>query len=59
MYYEPGVGFCGAWINGEEDHIDIEGNSEWVRNNVPEYLDEAFGISENMEQWEQEEDYEE
>lgn len=54
MYYEPGVGFCGAWMNGEEDHYDIEGNSEWVIANVPEYIDEAFGISENMAQWEEE-----
>ncbi len=58
MYYEPGVGFCGAWMNGEEDHYDIQGNSEWVQANVPEYIDEAFGISENMAQWEEEYDEE-
>ncbi len=58
MYYEPGVGFCGAWIDGAEDHYEIEGNSEWVTANVPEYIDEAFGISENMAQWEEEYDEE-
>ncbi len=52
MYYEPGVGFCGSWIDGEEDHYDIEGNSEWVEANIPEVIDEAFAISENMAQWE-------
>ncbi len=54
FYYEPGVGFCGAWFDGDEDHYDIGGNSEWVRENIPEYIDDAFGISENMEQWEEE-----
>jgi len=54
FYYEPGVGFCGSWFDGDEDHYDIQGNSEWVTANVPEYIDEAFGISENMAQWEEE-----
>ena len=54
-YYEPGVSFVGQWIDGYEEHYDIQGNSEWVRENIPEHLDEAFAISENMEQWEAEE----
>ena len=58
MYYEPGVGFCGAWVEGEEDHYDIQGNSEWVEANVPDYINDAFGISENMAEWEEEENEE-
>jgi hypothetical protein len=54
MYYEPGVGSCGAWMDGDEDHYNIEGNSEWVQANIPEYIDEAFGISQNMAEWEEE-----
>jgi hypothetical protein len=54
MYYEPGMGFCGAWMDGEDEYYQIEGNSEWVEANIPEYIDEAFGISENMAQWEEE-----
>lgn len=54
MYYEPGVGFVGEWLNGEDLYYQIEGNSEWVRENIPEHLDDAFGISEGMESWEEE-----
>lgn len=59
MYYEPGVSFCGEWNNGEDLYYQIEGNSEWVRENIPEHIDEAFGISEGMEAWEEEEENEE
>jgi hypothetical protein len=54
MYYEPGMGFCGAWFDGNDEYYQIEGNSEWVRENIPEHIDEAFAISEGMEQWEEE-----
>ena len=56
MYYEPGMAFVGSWTDGFDTPYAIEGNSEWVRENIPEYLDEAFAISENMEQWEEEYD---
>ena len=36
--------------------FEIEGNSDWVINNIPEHLDEAFAISENMAQWEEEDE---
>ena len=54
-YYEPGMAFCGHWSSdtGEESY-DITGNSEWVRDNIPEIIDEMFNISENMEMWEEE-----
>lgn len=54
-YYEPGCSFVGEWIDGEDIYYQIEGNSEWVRENIPEHLDDAYGISEGMEQWEEEE----
>jgi hypothetical protein len=54
MYYEPGVAFCGEYTTGlGENTIDIEGDSTWVEENVPEVLDHAFAISENMALWEE------
>ena len=55
MYYEPGMSFCGEWLNGEDLYYHIEGNWEWVRENIPEHIDDAFGISEGMEQYDEEE----
>jgi hypothetical protein len=52
-YYEPGMAFCGSWNNGDDDQIEITGDSEWVLENVPADIDEAFQISYNMESWEQ------
>lgn len=52
-YYEPGMAFCGSYADGEEDHYDITGNSDWVQENIPKELDEMFAISENMSEWEQ------
>lgn len=56
MYYEPGSAYCGEWLNGEDLFYQIDGDSDWVTENIPEHLDEAFAISENMQQWEEEED---
>lgn len=58
FYYEPGVGFVGEWIDGNDNCYTIHGNSVWVQENIPEHLDEAFAISENMAQWEEEYDEE-
>jgi len=58
-YYEPGCAFVGEWIDGEDYCYQIEGNSEWVQENIPEHLDEAYAISESMAQWEEESNEEE
>lgn len=54
-YYESGMAFCGKFEDGEDEYFEIEGNSEWVKENIPNDIDEAFNISENMEAWEEEE----
>lgn len=54
-YFEPGMGFCGIWDDGDDQFYNIEGNSEWVMNNIPHELDYEFGISENMAEWEEQE----
>ena len=54
-YYESGVGFCGKFEDGEDDYIDITGDSAWVKENVPADIDECFAISDSMADWEAEE----
>ena len=55
-YYEPGMCFAGIWEDGADDYYDLGGmNSEQVREELPEHLDEAYGISECMEEYEAQE----
>lgn len=54
-YYEPGMAFCGKWHNGNDEIYEIHGNSKWVEENIPDEIDETFGISENMAVWEEDE----
>ena len=51
MYYEPGCAFAGMWntIDGE-DHYSIEGDKHKLEQELPEELNDAFGITENMEE---------
>lgn len=54
-YYESGMGFCGIYdTQGGDDYYDISGmNSETVKDLIPETLDEMFGISECMAEYEE------
>jgi len=54
-YYESGMGYCGLWNDGDDDYYDIQGNSEWVMENIPSDIDFQFCISECMAEWEEEE----
>lgn len=57
MYYEPGVGFAGVYQDGYDDCYDLtDMDSEAVRDTLPEELDSEFGISEQMADWEDEQD---
>ena len=54
-FYEPGMGFCGYWYDGDDGHYDIEEFTvDWIKANIPEDLDDQFGISEEAK--DQEED---
>jgi hypothetical protein len=54
-YYEPGMGFAGIWDNGDDDFYEISGmTADQAEEELPEALDDMFGISENMAQWEEE-----
>lgn len=51
MYYEPGCAFAGKWDTDiGEDHYSLEGDKQDIINSIPEDLDDAFGITENMEE---------
>ena len=54
MYYEGGMAYAGAYGEGGDEEINLEGMSaDDVENHYPE-IDEAFGISESMREYEAE-----
>ena len=54
MYYEGGMAYAGAYGDGNDEEINLEGMSaDDIENQYPE-IDEAFGISENMREYEAE-----
>lgn len=55
QYYEPGMGFVGEWNDGCDDYYEIGGlKSDEIRDTIGEFLDDNFGISESMAEWEAE-----
>ena len=55
MYHEPGMGFAGMYEDGYDEYLDLSGyDSEGLAEMLPERLDEAFCISEQAAQWEDE-----
>jgi len=55
-YYEPGMAFAGKWDNGDDDYYDYSGmNSDQIAETLPDDLDETFCISEQVAEWEDEE----
>jgi len=54
MYFEGGMAYAGEYSDGCDNEINLEGMSaDDIENDHPE-LDEAFGISENMREYEAE-----
>jgi len=53
-YYEGGCCYCGVWEDGIDEEYSIDGNSEWVSENIPKEIDDEFCISESMAEWESE-----
>lgn len=59
MYFEPGVNFCGVYYDGNDDIYDLTTlSSEAVKDQLPEELDQMFGISEQMAEYEAEQEEE-
>ena len=55
MYYEPGMAYAGVWDNGDDDFYEYGGmNSATIAETLPVELDEAYGISEAVAEWEAE-----
>jgi hypothetical protein len=55
MYYEPGMAFAGVWEDGNDDYYEYGGlDSAGIAEQLPAELDEAFGISESVAEWEAE-----
>jgi len=55
MYYEGGMAYAGEWSEGSDDYYNLEGmDSQQVIADLPVELDEAFGISECMAEYEAE-----
>jgi hypothetical protein len=54
-YYEPGMGYVGKWDNGSDDYYDYGGcTSSTVRDTIGDELDDYWGISESMAEYEEE-----
>lgn len=59
-YYEPGMGYCGKFEDGSDDYYEYSGeNSATVRAAIGDELDDMFGISESMAEYEAENEEEE
>ena len=56
MYYEPGMNFAGVYSDGYDDFYELADTADEVEEQLPSELNETFGISENMRQWEEEND---
>ena len=55
-YFEGGMMFAGDWDNGIDDYYELgDMSSEEIQEELPEHLDEAYGISEMKAEWEDEE----
>jgi hypothetical protein len=60
QYYEPGMAFVGEWDDGNDNFFEIGGmKSDEVRDLIGDFLDDNFGISESIAQYEEEEEDEE
>jgi len=61
-FYEGGCAFCGVYEGNEEDtdvdEYSIDGDSAWVKKHIPQAINDAFAIYENMAEWEREEELE-
>ena len=54
-YYEPGSAFAGIYEDGNDDYYDLSSmDSGDVKQQLPQELDDTFGISESMAEYEAE-----
>jgi len=54
-YNEDGMCFCGQFVDGYDDHYEYSDlDSAAIQYELPSEIDELFGISERMQEWEAE-----
>ena len=54
MYYEGGMGYAGSYSDGADEELNLDGmGADEIEQNYPE-LDECFGISESIREYEAE-----
>jgi len=54
-YNEPGMGFAGVYEDGFDESFDYSGmDADEAEDYLPEALNEMYGITENMREWEEE-----
>ena len=55
FYYESGMGFCGRYFQGTDNYYELNNmNSAEVAETLDPDIDEMFGISESMAEYEEE-----
>ena len=55
MYYEGGMAYAGIWEDGNDDYYEYGSmSSDEIAAELPPELDEAFCISEQVAEWEEE-----
>jgi len=55
LYFEPGMAYAGVWEDGNDDYYEYGGmNSDQIAEELPAELDDTFGISQDVAQWEEE-----
>jgi hypothetical protein len=58
-YHEPGMAFAGKWENGDDDYYEYGSMSAMeIEAELPDDLDETFGISESVAEYEAEQEEE-
>ena len=50
-YFEPGMGYVGKYIDGEDEEYEIDPED---LSNIPEELNEVWGVTEMYEDWDAE-----
>ena len=58
LYYGEGYEYAGIWDNGQDDYYNTTNGSKAARAILPQELDDAFAISDSLEEFEREEEEE-
>lgn len=54
LYYGEGYEYAGIWDNGQDDYYNTTNGSKEARKILPQELEDAFAISDSLEEYERE-----